>query len=157
MLDLIGWYVTLSSHGTFARSTSTSCGTISAITLMIAHRCSSLNPAAFRALTASLYTLSLDFIVHLFGLEKEFWPRSDGALNQMSIGSFKFMRGDRKRMSDKTPVYGKQPEAFLLGLDKQQLIKRVLVAKWRLERPGAARIRRSESGKFPGLSMKSNR
>ena len=79
----------------------------------------SIESGGLQRLDASLYTMSVNFIVHLFGLEKELWPRSEGALNQKSICSFKFIRGDRKRMFDKTPVYGKQPEAFLLGLDKQ--------------------------------------
>ena len=34
-------------------------------------------------------------------------PELAARSDEKSIGSFKFMRGDRKRMSDKTPVYGK--------------------------------------------------
>ena len=47
----------------------------------------------------------------------------------------KLMCSDRQRMAGKMPVRGKEPEAFLLSLDEQQLGERVLVAERRLERP----------------------
>ena len=43
------------------------------------------------------------------------------------------MRGNDKRMADKTPVGGEQFETFLLSLYEQQFVERVLVIERRLK------------------------
>lgn len=49
--------------------------------------------------------------------------------NPEPVGLRKFLSRDRKGMADQPSVHGKQPQTFLLSLDQQQLVKRVIVVK----------------------------